>query len=79
MSQPINNSSSSSSAGGVGVLGLIQAALIILKFIDADWNKAYDIPWVWVFTPVYVGVAFTVLALGAILIGFLIAVIVKDK
>ena len=72
--QNINNSSSAAS-GGIGVLGFIQALLIIAKFIDADWNKAYDIPWVWVFTPVYVGFALFILGL----IGLVIMLVVADK
>ena len=56
-----SSSSASASSGGVGFLGLIQAALVIAKFIDAPWNKAYDIPWVWVFTPIYIGIGIVVI------------------
>lgn len=66
-----NNSSSAS--GGIGVFGLVQAVLIIAKFIDQPWNKAYDIPWVWVFTPVYVCVTLVFVVMVIVLIGVFLA------
>jgi hypothetical protein len=48
---------------GTGILGTVQVVLIIAKFIDAPWNTAYHIPWVWVFTPVYITIAIVVLAM----------------
>ena len=57
-----NNSKSSASAGGVGFIGLLQVAFIVLKLCNViTWS------WAWVLAPTWVG-ALIILALVVILV-----------
>lgn len=60
--QVSSSSSSSSSVGGIGFLGVISAALMVLKLTDV-----IDISWFWVFLPVAIPFIF--------LIGFLLVML----
>ena len=55
--------SSSSSSGGIGGIGLLQVAFIVLKLLDKiDW------PWLWVLAPMWIGMLLVILILGGILL-----------
>lgn len=57
-----NNSKSSASAGGVGFIGLLQVAFIVLKLCGViKWS------WLWVLAPTWIG-ALLVVALLVILV-----------
>lgn len=62
---------SSSSSSGVGFLGLLTVAFIVLKLINViTWS------WVWVLAPLWGGLVASILVLG---IMFLIAVYVGKR
>lgn len=53
-----------STSGGIGFLGLLEVIFITLKILDVkpigDWS------WWWVTSPLWIGVAITLLVLGVI-------------
>ncbi|ASZ74812.1 membrane protein [Mycobacterium phage Phabba] len=76
--QPI--SSSSSSSGGIGVLGLIQAVFIILHFVpQAEWNPILYWSWWQILIPTFIGVGIFVLFLVILIIGAVIAAVVGSR
>ena len=55
--------SHSSSSGGIGFPGVLAIVFIVLKLVGViNW------PWVWVLSPIWIGV----LAIGVLIIGLLI-------
>lgn len=64
------NKGSSASAGGVGVIGLLQVAFIVLKLCNViTWS------WLWVLAPTWIG-ALIVVALVALII---VAAVISDR
>lgn len=60
------SSSSSSSSGGIGFLGLLQVAFIVLKVIGfLNWS------WIWVFSPFWIGIPAVILLYIVIFGGYL--------
>lgn len=58
----MNNSSSSSSAG-IGFVGLLQVAFIVLKLLGKiNW------PWLWVLSPTWISIMIVILMLSGILL-----------
>jgi len=65
-----NSSSSSSSSSGIGFIGLLTIAFIVLKLCGViDWS------WVWVLSPLWIG---TVLGIGIFLILAILELIFFD-
>lgn len=53
----------SSSSGGIGFVGLLQVAFIVLKLIGKiDWS------WFWVLSPIWISTSIVLVLLGAIVI-----------
>ena len=54
----MNNVSSSSSSSGIGFVGLLTVAFIVLKLLGViAW------PWVWVLSPLWISLAFSIVLL----------------
>ena len=65
-----NNSKSSASAGGVGFIGLLQVAFIVLKLCNViTWS------WWWVLAPTWIGVPLCVL----LVVILVVAAIILDR
>lgn len=56
-------STNNSSSGGVGFVGLLQVAFIVLKL-----TKTIKWSWLWVLAPAWISVAIVLIILGIILI-----------
>jgi hypothetical protein len=63
------STSSSSSSGGIGFVGLLTVAFIVLKLLHKiNW------PWLWVLSPLWIS---TALVIGLLIIGFGIFILVR--
>lgn len=61
----MSNKGSTTVKSGIGVLGLLQVAFIILKILKAiEWS------WFWVFIPLWIDIAVTVIMLVILFIIF---------
>lgn len=59
----MSENKSSASAGGVGVIGLLQVAFIVLKLCNViTWS------WLWVLAPTWIGALIVVASLALILV-----------
>lgn len=60
----MENNSKGGTVGGVGFFGLLTIAFIILKLCKViNWS------WIWVLSPIWIGLLFTIgIVLGALLI-----------
>lgn len=60
----MENNSKGGTVGGVGFLGLLTIAFIVLKLCKViNWS------WIWVLSPIWIGLLFTIgIVLGALLI-----------
>jgi hypothetical protein len=59
----MSGNSSSSSSGGIGCVGLLQVAFIVLKLLGKiDWS------WVWVLAPTWASIALGVVVFLAVLL-----------
>jgi uncharacterized membrane protein YhaH (DUF805 family) len=58
----MSNSSSSSSSGGIGFAGLLTIVFIVLKLLHKiAW------PWIWVVSPLWIGLAFALVVIAVLL------------
>ena len=64
----MDNKNNNSSGGGMGLCGVLTVVFIVLKLVGViEWS------WIWVLSPLWIGLAFSIVA---ILIGLIIAVLV---
>ncbi|ACH62232.1 hypothetical protein MYRNA_265 [Mycobacterium phage Myrna] len=70
-----SSGSSSSSSSGIGVLGLVQAAFIILHFVPQgqSWNPIPHWSWWQILIPTFIGVGIVAVILVIFIIGAVIA------
>ena len=61
----MSNKSSTTVKSGIGVLGLLQVAFIILKIL-----KVTECSWFWVFIPLWIDIAGTIIILAIFFIIF---------
>lgn len=65
----MNNERKNTTAGGIGLCGLLAVAFIVLKLTGViNWN------WLWVLAPIWIPTAITL----AIIVTVLIVVLVKE-
>ena len=64
----MDNKNNNSSGGGMGLCGVLTVVFIVLKLVGViEWS------WIWVLSPLWIGLAFSIVA---ILIGLIIAALV---
>ena len=63
-----------SSSGGIGFVGLLTIAFIVLKLCGViQW------PWLWVLSPIWISFLVVIGTLGIVALGYFIYEIFKDK
>lgn len=66
------SSSSSSSSGGIGFVGLLTVAFIVLKLTGyIDW------PWIWVLSPIWISICL-VIAILLIVLGVVFVKVTRN-
>lgn len=73
--------SSSSSSSGIGVLGLVQAAFIILHFVPqgTSWNPIPYWSWWQILVPTWIGLGIFAVVLLFLIVGAVIAVLAGGR
>lgn len=70
----MSNNTSSSSSGGIGFVGVLTIAFIVLKLCHViKWS------WVWVLAPLWISALLAIVTLILLGIGFLIYLAVRKK
>lgn len=68
------NSNSSASSGGMGLCGVLTVVFVVLKLVGViDWS------WIWVLSPLWIGLAFALVFIAVIFFGIVIAALIKRR